>query len=241
MRTMDGGGLWLNRDEHLVFTVRVSGPPGARSADLWRISEDDAGQLCRAGSGTVGSHEFRVSPVFLPVYHFIHVEQVALDDAGEVMPGAPRSRKAALAEVWHNLRMTRTGALYAGPDEIRELITQVQAAEPVAPAALGVDGPRPLMAQMQDLAAKVLRDLAGNPAGEEKLAAEEAARADPWCWYCRLCGARGSEPGREARDTAARAHLGETPCGRHAVTGWAEAGHLLHVWTWPRSAAAQHN
>jgi hypothetical protein len=77
----------------------------------------------------------------------------------------------------------------------------------------------------------------------EKLAAQEAARTGPWGWYCRLCGATGAVDdgtgARDARDKDARAHLAEMPCGRYEITGWAEAGRLLHVWSYPRSAVAQ--
>jgi len=99
------------------------------------------------------------------------------------------------------------------------------------------------MAHLQELAGKILRDLAERPVGWEKLAAEEAeaCRDDPWAWYCRACASTGTEAGRDTRDTAATTHLATASCGRHPVTGWSEAGHLLHVWTYPQSACAQFN
>ena len=84
-----------------------------------------------------------------------------------------------------------------------------------------------------DLIERIMR-----PADPARLAAEEAARTDPWRWYCRLCGAKGEAPDPDARDQAARAHLEQTRCGRHGVTGWATAGRMLHVWTYPASAVA---
>lgn len=79
----------------------------------------------------------------------------------------------------------------------------------------------------------------------EKLAAEEAARTDPWRWYCRLCGAKGAVdhgPGaREQRDRDAEDHLRETPCGRHTIPARAESGRLLHVWTYGQPAVAPWN
>jgi hypothetical protein len=135
MRTMDDGGLWLNRDEHLGFGVNVTGIPGARSADVWRILEDDITELAAAGSGAVACDVFRVSMVFSPVFRFITVDQVTADDTGNIELDAG-GRKPAVADAWRNLRMIRTGALYAGPDEIRELISQMQGAEPLTPAAL---------------------------------------------------------------------------------------------------------
>lgn len=76
------------------------------------------------------------------------------------------------------------------------------------------------------LAERILADLRENPPSLEVLAADTAARTDPWRWYCRLCGSKGDAAEPEARDEAARAHLRETPCGRHEVTGWAAAGRL---------------
>lgn len=78
---------------------------------------------------------------------------------------------------------------------------------------------------------------------EFRQAAEARARArpGPWPWYCRLCGATGEAPTEEDRDAAGRAHLKQTRCGQHAVTGWATAGKLLHVWTYPASAIAGWN
>lgn len=67
------------------------------------------------------------------------------------------------------------------------------------------------------------------------------ARTDPWRWYCRLCGAKGEAADPAARDQAARDHLAQAPCGRHELTGWAAAGRLLHVWTYPVSAVAWDN
>lgn len=86
-----------------------------------------------------------------------------------------------------------------------------------------------------------LRKIVEQPADLEKLAAREAARTDPWRWYCRLCGATGEDPDRGGRDWEAGEHLRITRCGRYEITGSAEAGRLLHVWTYPRSAVTRWN
>jgi hypothetical protein len=65
-----------------------------------------------------------------------------------------------------------------------------------------------------------------------RLAAEEAARTDPWRWACRLCGATGGADERHDRNIAATAHLNDTPCGRGTIRTSAEAGRLLHVWSY---------
>jgi hypothetical protein len=90
----------------------------------------------------------------------------------------------------------------------------------------------------EEVADRIIREILGRPVDYIRLAAEQAARTDPWRWYCRLCGARGEAADPGTRDAAARAHLESEPCGRHDCTGWAEAGRLLHVWTYPRSVIA---
>jgi hypothetical protein len=79
-------------------------------------------------------------------------------------------------------------------------------------------------------------DLAALQAAAE---AEARSRPGPWHWYCRLCGEKGEAVSEQERDDLARTHLDETPCGRHPVPGRASSGKLLHVWTYPASAAAE--
>lgn len=97
------------------------------------------------------------------------------------------------------------------------------------------------MSDAHDRLVAMLRDLALNPPAQAELDAKTAARADPWRWYCRLCGDKGEAPTEHERDALGRAHLNETSCGRHEVTGWEKAGRLLHVWTFPASAVAPTN
>jgi hypothetical protein len=101
---------------------------------------------------------------------------------------------------------------------------------------------------MNDEALQRILDIVRRPIDYAALAAREAARTDPWKWYCRLCGAKGSvnhtgdlEADEKARDAAGLAHLTETACGRHDVRGWEKSGRLLHVWTYPGSAVAHYN
>jgi len=88
------------------------------------------------------------------------------------------------------------------------------------------------MSETRDAVAKLLRDIFEHPPDPAALAAHEAARTDPWRWYCRLCGSQGESAERAARDAAARAHLSGSRCGRHRFPGRAESGHLLHVWSY---------
>jgi hypothetical protein len=87
--------------------------------------------------------------------------------------------------------------------------------------------------------ARIIRGIAERPVDYEK--PEEAARTDPWRWYCRLCGAEGEAAASEDRDDEAASHLRDTRCGRHGIHRAETAGRLLHVWSYPRSAAARLN
>lgn len=70
------------------------------------------------------------------------------------------------------------------------------------------------------------------PEHKQRLAEEEAARTDPWRWYCRICGAEWQDDSRIVRNDQAREHLAGTTCGRGTRLGEAEAGRLSHVWTY---------
>jgi hypothetical protein len=74
--------------------------------------------------------------------------------------------------------------------------------------------------------------LLDDPALPQKVAEAQAARIDPWRWYCRRCGAKGQDASRPVRNEQAARHLGETECGRGRYHEEAESGRLLHVWTW---------
>jgi hypothetical protein len=72
-----------------------------------------------------------------------------------------------------------------------------------------------------------------NPNLQQKVAEAAAARTDPWRWYCRLCGAVGADASRLVRNDQADAHLDTCrPGGRRPTVGTAEAGRLLHVWSY---------
>ena len=72
-----------------------------------------------------------------------------------------------------------------------------------------------------------------DPDFQQRLAEHEAARTDPWKWYCRLCGATGEHAERVKCREEAMAHVAsDQPCGRGSQLGQAESGRLLHVWTY---------
>ena len=87
-----------------------------------------------------------------------------------------------------------------------------------------------------DPALERLIDKILQPIDYAAIAAHEAARTDPWVYYCRLCGQRESIPhgigAQEERDALARLHLATTRCGRGRSIGWETSGRLLHVWTY---------
>lgn len=69
-----------------------------------------------------------------------------------------------------------------------------------------------------------------DPEHINRLAAQAAARTDPWRWYCRICGAEGEDASRLVRNDQAYQHLKDCRTGEREQTGTAEAGRLLHIW-----------
>lgn len=72
--------------------------------------------------------------------------------------------------------------------------------------------------------------MANDPEHKNRLAAHEAARTDPWRWYCRLCGATGENADRTVRNTEAYSHVSADGPHQHPTVADAEVGRLLHVW-----------
>lgn len=83
-----------------------------------------------------------------------------------------------------------------------------------------------------------LRDIIEHGPDPAERAAREAARTDPWRWYCRICGATGEKPDPVARDLEANEHLLTTRCGNGDVFAGEDSGRLLHVWSYPLAALA---
>ena len=61
---------------------------------------------------------------------------------------------------------------------------------------------------------------------------DEIPRADPFRWYCRLCGSGGEHECRDTRDRLAQEHLEQSDCGLGIRLGKAETGRVLEVWTY---------
>ena len=61
---------------------------------------------------------------------------------------------------------------------------------------------------------------------------DEIPRADPFRWYCRLCGSGGEHELRDTRDRLAQEHLERSDCGLGIRLGKAETGRVLEVWTY---------
>jgi hypothetical protein len=87
----------------------------------------------------------------------------------------------------------------------------------------------------QRMNASELVDLMADPVWQAehalRLAAYEAARTDPWRWYCRLCGAEGQADTEADRDLVAFGHVDACPDGCHATVRTESHGRLRHVWS----------
>lgn len=82
--------------------------------------------------------------------------------------------------------------------------------------------------EVRALLARIISD----PDYASRRAAREAARTDPWCWYCRRCGAEGADDSRVTRNEQAYEHTQACASGVGPRAGSSEAGRLLHVWTY---------
>lgn len=81
-----------------------------------------------------------------------------------------------------------------------------------------------------ELAEKVLA-MVNDPDHINRVAAQQAARTDPWRWYCRLCGETGENADRTIRNSEAYRHVGpDGPHGQRQHIADGEHGRLLHVW-----------
>lgn len=129
-------GEWLNRDEHLDFKVRRILHHPAQIWIIVRVSEDTL-QEAEAGEQTPVTYErFICMPFIVPPYHFDEAALVTAKDTGDVreldagkLPGEP----GLFTYLRRNHQMSKAGL---GPrpstaDEVRELIRQLEEADPM--------------------------------------------------------------------------------------------------------------
>jgi hypothetical protein len=81
-----------------------------------------------------------------------------------------------------------------------------------------------------------LIDMLSDPIRQAEAILHEKNRTDPWSWYCRICGATGEHTTRPGRDAQAMDHVVTMHWHSDDTWGQAEAGHLLHIWCYPRWA-----
>ena len=129
-------GEWLNRDEHLIFKARrVLHHP----AQIWviaRVSEDTLREA-EAGAQTPITYErFIFMPFVVPPYHFDEAALVTAkdtEDARELDAGKLPGEPGLFTYLRRNHQMSKAGL---GPrpstaDEVRELIRQLEEADPM--------------------------------------------------------------------------------------------------------------
>ena len=126
---------WLNRDAHMVFTAEAAGAWWLRRWYLSRADEDQARGL-EAGADRVAltADMFGAIPVRTEIMHYA-TGAVAVPDASGGFELLREDRAPGSAwlvrRVWRHQRMERTGMLYAGPSELREVLAQFRDAEPL--------------------------------------------------------------------------------------------------------------
>ena len=127
LRSLQGDGNWLNRDERAIFAVQANGPRWYRVVTVARIAEDDLMALVREGEAHLVAHSWKLMP-----------DQPGIERrmAGTSATGAD-VEKGVIAFPppgvlqWHKGRRAarKAGVLYAPTDEVRELIALLGNAE----------------------------------------------------------------------------------------------------------------
>lgn len=131
-RTEKEESFWLNRDAHLVFHAWYVGPRLIRAWNIARADEDQARGLDEAGRYALTGDLFQAIAVKTQVLHQVIGAIAVVDGDGNADLEQPERLKF-FRYAWRTWRMERTGMLYAGPDELRELLSQFREAEPVDP------------------------------------------------------------------------------------------------------------
>jgi hypothetical protein len=131
-------GVWLNRDEHVAFSVTTGGRGPLRRWHVARIDEDqilDYQSVTAGGRLAMTADAFTVM-AFLPevLREPVGTVLTAGDDLEPVLAEEPRrSRRQRAVDIWRRLQAERTGHLYASAEEIAEVAAQLEAAELIAP------------------------------------------------------------------------------------------------------------
>jgi hypothetical protein len=129
-------GLWLNREEHLVFRVTASGWGPGRQWAVARADEDQARELDDRSAGD------RLAATAVAFTVKAAAPEVLRDVAGVVVvigtdeepafeeQALPRLRR--LKAVWLEPKALLSGHMFASAGELRELVSQFTAAELVS-------------------------------------------------------------------------------------------------------------
>lgn len=127
-------GVWLNRDEHMVFWADRKFPMLMRTWTVMRLGEDVMRELDTDGPvrTAVAYERFIIFPFARTVVRADEAALVTQDEDGHIdggnLPGTP----GTLVSMWRTLRMSRhlgVGTGWAAPDQVRELVSQFTAAE----------------------------------------------------------------------------------------------------------------
>lgn len=129
--------VWVNRDEHLVFTVEAAGQWPARRWLVFRADEDQARDFHATAPGGRVALTADMFTVLEAVPEVLRepVGAAVLAGAGRepVIEEEGKASAGGLRRFRLRLQALRAGHLYASAGELRELAGQLQAAELFAP------------------------------------------------------------------------------------------------------------
>lgn len=133
LRTVTPESFWLNRDKHLIFHAYRKGRMFKRIGVV-RADEDQARYLELGGRTALTSEVFEITPVVPNVTHYVYGVMGVMNSDGEAHIEKPPVEKLRW---WRYLskymKMSKTGLMYAGAEDLKELIAQFEGAEPINP------------------------------------------------------------------------------------------------------------
>jgi hypothetical protein len=122
VRRLDGGHLWLSRDDRALFSRSYRRVAGVRILIVDRYPMDDLCDLVRAGSAPIATHSYRLIPFLLHVFRRVDLETYTT--TGERIDQA-----SALRDIASLLRQISARTIYATPAELADVAAHIRSAE----------------------------------------------------------------------------------------------------------------
>lgn len=124
--------MYLNRDQHLIFAAFGKGRSFMREYDLAR-SDEDQQKLLQAGEMVAVTGDLFTIMQAAPQIIHTQFGAMAVTDREGNTELEPNDSMGKFRSAIRFAKMVRTGVLYAGADDLKEIIAQFRDAEPIQP------------------------------------------------------------------------------------------------------------